>query len=320
MSRRTTKGCDLHQEVTDRIIAELEAGVPPWVQPWARASSSIDLPRNAVTDRRYCGINILLLWHAACRGGYPTHCWLTFRQARLAGGRVRKGERGTSMVFVRRHADADETDLDVARRHPMFLRRFTVFNVAQCDGLDPRFTSSPTPDVVPDGDIHEAVDEIFMASGLQTTNGAAEAFYSSWDDMIHMPGRNWFDDPIDRERIFLHELIHATGHASRLDRDLQNLFGTPGYAREELVAELGSAFLCAEIGIPPTLRHASYIESWLEVLRDDKKAIFKAASAASRATAWLLDQREAHRRAADAYETAVMAEEAALEAKWQAAA
>ena len=120
--------------------------------------------------------------------------------------------------------------------------------------------------------------------------GAADAFYLAADDAIRLPSWQRFEDPLDRQRICLHELIHATGHPSRLDRDLTNPFGSPGYAREELIAELGAAFVCAALAIPPTVRHASYIASWLDVLRDDKRAIFKAASAASKAASWLLDR------------------------------
>jgi antirestriction protein ArdC len=316
----TTSRVDLHQEVTDRIIAGLEAGAPPWVQPWADRSSALGIPRNALTAQRYTGINILLLWHAVFRGGYRAQYWLTFRQAQNAGGQVRKGEHGTSLIQARRLEANDDDDGVRPRRGGLFLRRFTVFNVEQCDGFDARVTPHVEPDRLPDGDIHEAVNDIHAASGVETALGAAEAFYSPWDDRIHLPSRNWFDDPVDRERIFLHELIHATGHASRLDRDLTNPFGSPGYAREELVAELGAAFLCAEIGIPPTVRHASYIESWLAILGADKRAIFVAASAASKATAWLLDRRDAHARAADAYEAVMSLEEAALEETGFAAA
>lgn len=284
---------DIYQDVTDTIIAELEAGCLPWVQPWTDEAIPLAMPRNAVTERSYRGINVMLLWRAALRGSYRSPYWLTFRQAIDAGGSVRKGERGTTAVFARRAPTATR-ETSSADREPGrsfgFLKRFTLFNAQQCEGLDPRFVPEIEQDLAPEGDLIERCEELIAASGIDTVLGAVEAFYSPHDDMVHLPSWRRFHDPIDRERIMLHELVHATGHASRVGRDLSNAFGTAGYAHEELIAELGAAYVCASLGVPPTVRHANYIASWLELLRGDKRAIFKAASAASKAADWLLDR------------------------------
>ncbi|MEO6215198.1 MAG: zincin-like metallopeptidase domain-containing protein [Sphingomonas sp.] len=296
-SRAETDRPDIFQDVTDSIIAELEAGCLPWVQPWSDETVALAMPCNVVTERSYSGVNVMLLWRAAKRAGYRSRYWLTFRQAIEAGGTVRKGERGTTAVFGRRVAPAaSQQGVAEAGDKPKlfgFLRRFTLFNAQQCDGLDPRFGPEVEPDNAPEGELIERSERLIAASGVAFTLGAVEAFYSQYDDMVHLPSWRRFQDPIDRERICLHELVHATGHSSRLGRDLSNAFGSDGYAREELIAELGAAFVCASLGIPPTVRHANYLNNWLEVLRADKRAIFKAASAATKAANWLLDRHAA---------------------------
>jgi antirestriction protein ArdC len=290
----------LYDEVTGRIVAELEAGRFPWVQPWGRCGGAgAGLPRNALTERTYSGINILVLWGAVIAEDYPSQGWLTFRQARQAGGNVRKGERGTAIVYADRFtpeaekARALETGED-AKAVP-FLKRFTVFNVAQCEGLPPDFSVDPAPlalrEIVP------VAERVIAASGVDFRIGGDKAFYSPAADFVQVPPQPAFFDQINYYRTALHELTHATGHASRLGRDLTNPFGTKGYAREELVAELGSAFLCASLGIVPTVRHADYLGSWLEVLRDDNRAIVRAAALASKAADWLLER---HRQARQA--------------------
>jgi len=285
---------DIYQEVTDTIIAELEAGCLPWVQPWSDEAVALRMPCNAITERCYSGVNIMLLWRAARRGSYRSPYWLTFRQAIEAGGHVRKGERGTSVVLARRYTPegeqqrADEAGEDA--RSFGFLRRFTLFNAQQCDGLDPRFVPEVEQDLAPEGEMIARSEELIAASGVDFTSGTVEAFYSAHDDMVHIPSWSRFQDPLDRERICLHELVHATGHSSRVGRDMNHEFGSSGYAREELIAELGAAYVCAALGIPPTVRHANYIGCWLEELRGDKRAIFKAASAAAKAADWLIDR------------------------------
>jgi antirestriction protein ArdC len=291
---------DLYDEVTARIIAELEAGRVPWVQPWGGAAcAGPSLPRNALTGRPYSGVNVLLLWGAVIGGGYPSQSWLTFRQAREAGGCVIKGERGQTVVYADRFTPEAEKvraarDGGEAKAVP-FLKRFTVFNIAQCEGLRPGLSLDPAP--LPEREIVPVAEEVIAASGVDFRIGGDRAFYAPSADFVQVPPQPAFFDQVNYYRTCLHELTHATGHAKRLGRDLANGFGSKGYAREELVAELGSAFLCAALGIVPTVRHADYLASWLEVLREDNRAIFRAASQASKAAEWLLAR---HREAVEA--------------------
>jgi len=292
---------NLYDEVTARIVAELEAGRLPWVQPWGSAAAAglgPSLPRNASTARPYSGVNILILWGAVIEHGFPSQGWLTFKQAIDAGGGVRKGERGTTVVYADRFtpeaekAKARATGAD-AKAIP-FLKRFTVFNLAQCEGLRPGLADDPPP--LPEREIVPVAEEVIAASGVDFIVRGDKAFYVPSLDVVQMPPQPAFFEQINYYRTCLHELTHATGHPSRLGRSLANAFGSKDYAREELVAEMGSAFLCASLGIVPTVRHADYLASWLEVLREDNRAIFRAASAASKAADWLLTR---HREAVE---------------------
>lgn len=292
----------LYDEVTQRIVTDLEAGRVPWVQPWGSAGcAGPSLPRNALTGRSYSGVNVLLLWGAVIASGYPSQSWLTFRQAREAGGCVIKGERGQTVVYADRFTPEAEKARAAreggdAKTVP-FLKRFTVFNIAQCEGLKPGLALDPAP--LPEREIVPVAEEVIAASGVPFRIGGDKAFYAPALDEVQVPPQPAFYDQVNYYRTALHELTHATGHPKRLGRDLANPFGSPAYAREELVAELGSAFLCAALGIVPTVRHADYIGSWLAVLREDNRAIFRAASAASKAADWLL----ARHREADAART-----------------
>lgn len=302
------KRADLYDEVTQTIIAQLEAGCVPWVKPWAAPGEPDDaasgtpapgLPRNAITGRPYSGINVLILWGATFEHGWPSQGWLTFNQAREAGGCVRKGEHGTSIVYADRFTPeaekqrARETGKD-ARAIP-FLKRFTVFNVAQVDGLPDRLAPEPAP--LPEREIAPLAEDVITASGVRFRIGGDKAFYAPQPDYVQVPPQPAFFEQVNYYRTCLHELTHATGHPKRLDRKLLNSFGSKDYAREELVAEMGSAFLCAALGIVPTVRHADYIGAWLAVLREDNRAVFRAASLASRAAEWLLAR---HREASQA--------------------
>ncbi len=281
----------LYDEVTRNIISELEAGRFPWVQPWSSsAAGGPNLPRNALTGRRYSGVNVLLLWGAAIGGGHPSQCWLTFRQALEAGGNVRKGERGTTVVYADRFvpegekAKAAETGED-AKAVP-FLKRFTVFNVAQCEGLRPGLAADPAP--LPEREIIPYAEALIAATGADIRIGGDKAFYSPSGDYIQVPPQPAFRDQINYYRTVFHELSHHSGAAHRLNRDLSGRFGSKPYAREELCAEISAAFICAALGIVPTVRHADYVGSWLEVLREDNRAIFRAASQASKAADFIL--------------------------------
>jgi antirestriction protein ArdC len=293
---------NLYDEVTARIIAELEEGRLPWVQPWGRAGGvGPALPRNALTARPCSGVNILILWGRVIEQGWPSQSWLTFRQALEAGGSVRKGERGVTVVYA--HSFTPEAERERASREGgdvrsiPFLKRFTVFNVAQCEGLREGLATDPAP--LPEREIVPLAEELIAASGVEFRIGGDEAYYAPGPDFVAVPPQPAFFDQINYYRTCLHELTHATGHAKRLARDLRNPFGSKDYAREELVAEMGSAFLCAALGIAPTVRHSDYIGAWPGVLREDSRAIFRAASAASKAADWLLTR---HREAQAARE------------------
>lgn len=286
---------NLHDEVTNRIVAELEGGRIPWVQPWASAGGAtpLGIPVNAATGRVYSGVNILLLWDAACRQHRTSHRWLTYRQALDQGGVVRKGEKGTRIVFAdaftprkkeekseRERADADGDDA----RQVRFLKRWTVFHADQCEGL-PLIETPPLPGRV---ELLDHVEDLIAATGADIRIGGDMAFYAPGPDFIQLPPQEAYFQPIDWYRTKLHELGHWTGHASRLGRDFSGRFGNEAYAREELVAELCSAFLCAELNVEPSVRHVDYIGAWLEVMKGDNRAIFQAASAASRAAEFVL--------------------------------
>ena len=222
--------------------------------------------------------------------GYASQRWLTYRQAEAAGGNVRRGEKGTVICYADRFTPKAEAEAargeDREARQVAFLKRFVVFNVDQCEGLPEGYTApivSPDPVLA----ISEA-DALIAASGATFQIGGAEAFYSPSHDFVQVPPQAAFQEPINWYRTALHELGHWTGHGSRLDRDQKGGFGSDSYAKEELVAEMASAFTCASLGIAPTVRHSDYIASWLSVLRGDEKAIFRSASQASRAADFLL--------------------------------
>ena len=281
----------LYDEITDKILAELEAGCVPWVQPWGTAAvkAPLALPKNASTDRTYSGINVLLLWGSTIEHGFTGQSWLTFRQALSLGGHVRKGERGTTVVYADRFVPGDEKRRaaetgEEAQAIP-FLKRFTVFNTDQCELPGGIATAAPPP---PPGLIEPRVEALIKATGVTFRIGGDRAFYAPAEDYVQVPPPQAYFEPINWHRTALHELGHATGHPSRLNRDLSGSYGTKKYAFEELVAELSAAFGCASLGIVPTVRHADYIGAWLEVLRKDNRAIVRAASQASKAADYLL--------------------------------
>ena len=291
-ARKSGPRTNLYDDITDKIIAELEEGRLPWVQPWgtAAAQASLAMPCNASTGRQYSGINVLILWGALIQQGYPTQHWLTFRQALSLGGNVRKGERGTTVVYADRFTPEDEkrrareTGED-ANSIP-FLKRFTVFNAAQCEGLPEDIAIEAPPP--PPGLIEPRVEALIAATGIDFRIGGNRAFYVPALDYVQVPPPQAYFEPINWHRTALHEMGHATGHSSRLARDFSGSFGTKKYAFEELIAEISSAFCCASLGIIPTVRHADYLGSWLEVMREDSRAIVRAASQASKAADWLL--------------------------------
>ena len=271
LNRSARPGSDrtgLYDEITDKIISELEAGRIPWVQPWgtAAAKAPLAMPKNAATHRGYSGINVLILWGSVIEHGYSGQSWLTFRQALGLGGNVRKGEHGTTVVYADRFTPEDERQRATAtgeEAHAIpFLKRFTVFNTDQCDGLPEDVTTVAPPP--PLGLIEPQVEALIRATGIDFRIGGSRAFYSPADDFIQVPPPQAYFEPINWHRTALHELGHASGASHRLNRDLTGAFGSKKYSFEEIIAEISAAYCCASLGIAPTVRHADYIGSWLE--------------------------------------------------------
>jgi len=287
----------LYEEITDQIIAELQQGRVPWVQPWGMFGAPLGLPRSVATGRAYSGINILILWCAAAERGFTTQHWLTFRQALKIGAHVRKGERGTTVVYAdrfvpyRERTRAAETG-DEPEAIP-FLKRFTVFNADQCEDLPDDVAPVPQSPSRDENLILPEAEALIRATGADIRIGGNRAFYVPSADYIQVPPPSSFFEPINFHRTVFHELSHWVGHSSRLNRDQSGGFGSPSYAREQLVAEMSGAFVCAALSIVPTVRHSDYLASWIDVLREDSRAIIRAASAASKAADYLLAFRDA---------------------------
>jgi len=274
---------DIYQQVTDRIIGQLESGTPPWVKPWN--SSARDetwaMPFNMVSKKHYNGINLVLLSGA----DYSSNAWLTYKQARQLGGNVRKGEHGTQIIFWKVFDRESKTDPEKTEHIPM-LRSYTVFNAEQCDELELPPLRVPVPVTF---EQNHGVERFLRHTGAEIKHGGNRAYFSPELDYVQLPYREDFRSASDYYATALHELTHWTGHKSRLAREQSGFFGSGQYAEEELVAELGSAFLCAEHAIDGQLQHASYLDSWLAKLRKDKKFIFKASAQAQKAADYLRD-------------------------------
>jgi antirestriction protein ArdC len=283
---------DVYAEVTARIVAQLENGVRPWHQPWQAGhpagSVSRPLRHNAVP---YRGVNVIVLWLTAVERGYASPFWLTFNQAKELGGMVRKGEKGTTVVYANafEKTTTDEATGEQTKERIPFLKAYTVFNAEQVEGLPAHFYTPPAEPKERAERLGDA-DAFFAYTQAETRHGGTRAYYSPADDYIQLPD---FDRFVTRESYYAtraHESIHWTKHPIRLARDLGGKrFGDEGYAVEELVAELGAAFVCADLGIAPEVmpEHAAYLGSWLKVLKADSRAIFTAAGHAEKAAEFL---------------------------------
>ncbi len=282
---------DHYQDVTDRIIAALEAGTPPWRKPWdPDKSGGPAMPCNASTGQRYRGINVLTLGMSAMAFASGDPRWATYKQAEERGWQVKKGSRGTTGYFFKRlelrDGESSDGDEDAVRRIPL-LRAFTLFHASQIEGI-PDY-APPTIDEAP-WRAPEAAEIILANSGAVLRTGGERAFYSPVTDHIQMPPQAAFATAQGWCGTLIHELGHWTGAPARLNRDLRNSFGSHDYAREELRAEIGQVMICAELGIPDCdfSNNAAYIASWLEKLRADRKEIFRAAADAQRIADFLL--------------------------------
>lgn len=273
---------DLYQAVTDRIVAQMETGVMPWAKAWSATGSQI--PMNAVTERPYSGINVLLFWMAQ-EAGYAAPRYLTFNQAKEAGGHVRKGEHGSKVYYFKQLTVEDKATGD-ERQIPM-LREYTVFNVAQCDGLSDRIVRGAAFKPRNQDEREADADAFIRATGADFREGAGAPYYVPSKDFISIPPFAAFNSWPDFYATAFHELTHWTGAKSRLARDLSGRFGEHAYGLEELVAELGAAFLCAEFGFDMVSRSAAYLDHWLAACKAHPRAIFAAASQASKAAEYL---------------------------------
>jgi antirestriction protein ArdC len=273
------KLANLYAQVTNTIIAKLESGAITWTRPWRNTTpvGSV-MPHNAATNRPYSGINISILWGAALTSGYDRHHWMTYKQALSAGAQVRGGEHGTTVVFTKKLTVGDDED----ERLVSMLRTYTVFNVAQIDGLPTK-----EPVILTEVERIQGVEAFVASTDAEIKSCGNQPMYVPSLDYIVMPPAGAFRTIEHFYATLLHELGHWVGAEKRLNRDLKNRFGTKAYAAEELVAELTAAFLCAHLGIQGELRHAGYIADWIRLLKEDDRAVFTAASKANQAADFL---------------------------------
>ena len=282
---------DIYAKVTARIVGELEKGVRPWMKPWnaEHAAGRISRPLRC-NGQAYRGINVLVLWIEATAKGFTAPIWLTFKQAKELNGFVKKGEHGSPVVYASSFTKNEQDDSGAETEQEIhFLKAYTVFNVEQVEGLPAHLYAKAEP---PKNDMERiAQAEAFVENTKATVRtGGNRAYYSEHLDYIQMPPFECFRDAESHASTMLHELVHFTKHRTRLDRSFdQKRWGDDGYAMEELVAELGAAFLCADLAITPEVRedHADYIGHWLKVLKGDKKAVFTAAAHAQKAVDFL---------------------------------
>jgi antirestriction protein ArdC len=295
--QETTNRQDVYSRITAQIVAHLERGVRPWAKPWKaeHAAGRITRPLRH-NGQPYRGINILSLWMSAELQGYAAPVWMTFRQAMAFDAHVRKGEKGSLVVFANSitRTEHDDTTGEDSEREIPYMKGYTVFNVEQIDGLPEIYYAKAAPALDPVARIDRA-EQFFAAMNAAIRHGGNRAYYAQELDYVQMPDFVAFKDAESYYATLAHEITHWTKHPARLARDLgRKSWGDAGYAAEELVAELGSAFVCADLNLQnePRVENAAYIASWLDVLKSDSRAIFTAAAHAQRAADYL-NQKEA---------------------------
>ena len=291
MTVSNTDRKDIYSRVTDKIIADLEKGQRTWFPRWQGQHAAGPVSRPLRQNRTpYRGMNILLLWTESMEKGFVSPIWMTYKQAHELGANVRKGEKGSLVVYANTlsKTETNEDGEDIEHKIP-FMRGYTVFNAEQVEGLPVHYYAQPV-NPLPVEQRMEVADRFIKATGAEIRHGGNRAYYAPSEDFIQMPNFESFHDKEGYYATVLHELVHLSGAKQRLDRNFgKSKFGNEAYAREELVAELGAAFLCADLGITPEVRedHAAYLDSWLKILKDDKRAIFSAAAHAQRAADYL---------------------------------
>jgi antirestriction protein ArdC len=271
---------NIQKEITDKIIAAMQSGELPWIKPWSGVGSG-NMPRNALSRRAYSGCNVALLWLASDTNGYTSNRWLTYKQAQEAGGNVKKGEKSTMIIYTSTFEKENEKgEKDVIP----FLKSFPVFALEQCDGLD---HLNEKPAIVSTNQRDAECDAFLASSGADIRHGGGRAYYVPSQDHIMLPPFDTFASSNGYYATALHELVHWTGAEKRNNRQFGKRFGDQAYAAEELVAELGAAFMCAEFGYDAVTQHAAYIQNWIKLLQDDPRAFITAASKASAAVEYL---------------------------------
>lgn len=276
---------DIRQTITDKIIALLERGTTGTGPRWTGCKTT-GLPLNARTGEAYQGINVLLLWAEMAEKTYSSSRWLTYKQAAEMGGQVRKGEKSVMCVYYQTVQKKDDHKDEEGESY-FLAKPFWLFNAGQVDGLPSDLTA---PATVKQFNATQEAEQILIKSQAQIAYGFDSAYYATLQDKICMPHRERFTSPENFYATALHELTHWTGHESRLNRQFGKRFGDDAYAFEELVAELGAAFTVGQLGmVDATIEaHADYLQSWIKVLRNDKRAIFTAASQAAKAADYIL--------------------------------
>jgi antirestriction protein ArdC len=283
---------DVYERITAKIVADLEQGVRPWLKPWNAEAMAARIMRPLRSNGvPYRGINIVMLWMEAMEKGYVAPIWMTFKQALELGAHVRKGEKGSLVVYADTITRTESGENGEEREAVIpFMKGYTVFNVEQIEGLPPQYHAKPEPPKLDAPQRIAHAESFFAATGASITHGGNRAYYAQEPDHIRMPPFETFVDAEAYYATLAHECCHWTKHPKRLDREFgRKRWGDEGYALEELVAELGAAFVCADLALTPEVRedHASYIASWLKVLKDDKRAVFTAASHAQKAADYL---------------------------------
>ncbi|WP_244832195.1 ArdC family protein [Caballeronia sp. TF1N1] len=282
---------DIYSRVTNKIIADLEQGVRPWVKPWnaGNVSGRITLPVRH-NGMPYQGINILLLWGEQLEKGFASNRWMTFKQVQALGANVRKGEHGALVVYASKvtKTSTDDHGDEIEREIP-FMKGYTVFNIDQIENLPAEYCTELTPVEGKPLELIEHAEAFFAKTNAVIRHGGNMAYYAPTRDIVQLPIPQSFETAESYAATKAHEITHWTSHKTRLDRQLGKRFSDEVYVAEELIAEMGAAFLCAQLGLTPEVRddHAAYLDHWLKVLKGDKKAIFTAASQAQKACEFL---------------------------------
>lgn len=301
MTKKHKQHVDVYAAITEQVLGMLDAGVVPWRKPWSGGRGCDVLPKSYSSRKAYRGINPFLLECSAMAAGYRSLYWITYKQAAKVGGQVRAGEHGTMVVFwkwLEVAAEPDGEDLGLGTRRIPFLRYFRVFNLDQCDGVDRPDDDTPVEDPEPSPEFEpiEAAAAIIenMPQRPEIVHREQRAFYNPATDTVNMPAPESFGIPSEYYSTAFHELVHSTGHATRLNRrSFKELaaFGSETYGKEELIAEFGAAFLCAKAGLAPATvdNTAAYIGTWKDKIKADRKLVVVAAASAQKAADFVLD-------------------------------